>query len=144
MQESVVLLSMVPGIEAMWASSYFFYYNELIYIPLCVLLNFLSVLVFIKILDKGSLPKRVERFLERRKEKAMKRAEKWFQKYGNIVLFFLIALPLTGVGSYTGSFIGRVFDIKGKGFYLMLLGAISLSVVFGYLIGKIAGVFLLI
>jgi len=141
MNEWVVFLSMVPAIEAMWASSYFFFSNQLLYIPLCVLLNFLSVFAFVKILDKGMLPQKIERFLERRKEKAMKRAEKWFQKYGILTLFFLIALPLTGVGSYTGAFIGRVFQLKGMNFYLMILGAISLSVVFGFFIGAFAGVF---
>jgi uncharacterized membrane protein len=136
----VVLMSMVPAVEAMWTSSYFFYSGQFLYIPFCVILNFLAVVVFLKILDKGMLPKRVENFLQKRGNKAMQKAEKWFQMYGNIVLFFLIALPFTGIGSFTGSFIGRVFDLKGSRFYFMLLGAISLSVVFGYVIGNLAGV----
>jgi uncharacterized membrane protein len=82
----------------------------------------------------------VERFLEKKGEKAMKRAENWFHKYGNIVLFLLIALPFTGVGSFTGSFIGRVFELKGTRFYLMILGSICFSVVFGFLIGSFAGI----
>lgn len=132
---------MVPGIEAMWSSSYFFYSSQLLYVPLCVLLNFLGVLAFVKILEKGMLPQRVERFLERRKEKAVKRIESWFQKYGNFALFFLIALPFTGIGSYTGAFVGRVFELKGMAFYLMILGSICLSVAFGYFIGYFAGMF---
>jgi len=141
MNEFVVLLSMVPAIEAMWTSSYFFYTGQVFYIPLCVLLNFLAVALFIRILDGGMLPKRIERLLERRGKKAMKRAEKFFQKYGNVTLFFLIAMPFTGVGSFTGAFIGRVFGLEGRNFYLMLLGAISLSVFFGFLIGMFAGIF---
>jgi uncharacterized membrane protein len=135
MNEWIILLSMVPGIEAMGASVYFFCSGQLLYLPLCIILNFLGVLVFIKAMDRGMLPQRVERFLERRRERAAKRIENWFGRYGNVALFFLISLPLTGVGSYTGSFIGRVFELKGARFYLMLLAAISFSVVFGFFIG---------
>jgi uncharacterized membrane protein len=82
------------------------------------------------------LPQRVEGFLEKRRQKAIKRIEGWFGKYGNIALFLLIALPFTGVGSYSGAFIGRVFDLKGAKFYLMILAAISFSLLFGFLIGS--------
>ncbi len=141
MNEWVALLSMVPGIEAMWSSSYFFYSSQLLYIPFCVVLNFLAVFAFVKVLDKGMLPERIERLLERRREKAIKRVESWFHKYGNLALFLLIGLPFTGIGSYTGAFIGRVFELKGRTFYLMILGSICLSVLFGYFIGYSAGVF---
>lgn len=136
MNEWIVLLSIVPSIEAMWASVYFFCSGQFIYIPLAVLLNFMGVVTFVKLIDRGMIPKRIEAFLEKRREKAILRAEKWFQKYGNFVLFFLISLPLTGVGSYTGAFIGRVFELKGAKFYLMILVAISFSLVFGFLIGN--------
>jgi len=138
MNEWILLLSMVPAIEAMGASVYFFCSGQLLYLPLCVLLNFLGVTVFIKAMDRGMLPQRVEKFLERRREKAAKRIEGWFGRYGNIALFFLIAMPLTGIGSYSGAFIGRVFELKGAKFYLMILLAISFSLVFGFLIGSVA------
>ena len=138
MNEWILLLSMVPAIEAMGASVYFFCSGQLLYLPLCVLLNFLGVFVFIKAMDRGMLPQRVEKFLERRREKAAKRIEGWFGRYGNIALFFLIAMPLTGIGSYSGAFIGRVFELKGAKFYLMILLAISFSLVFGFLIGSVA------
>ena len=140
MNEWVILLSIVPAIEAMWTSSYFFFSNQVIYVPLCIILNFLGVVAFIKLLDKGMLPSRIEKFLERKGEKAMKRAECWFQKYGNFTLLILIALPFTGVGSYTGAFIGRIFELKGWSFYLMILCSITLSVIFGFLIGTFAGI----
>ncbi len=129
---------MVPGIEAMWSSSYFFCSGQSAYILLAILLNFAGVVTFVKLLDRGMVPKRIEGFLEKRRKKAMDRAEKWFGRYGNAVLFLLIAMPFTGVGSYTGAFIGRVFELKGARFYLMLLAAISFSVVFGFLIGTFA------
>ena len=138
MNEWIVLLSIVPGIEAMWSSAYFFCSGQLAYIPMAILLNFLGVVAFIKLLDRGMVPKRIESFLETRRKKAMDRAEKWFGRYGNIVLFFLIAMPFTGVGSYTGSFIGRIFELKGARFYLMILGAISFSVIFGFVLGTFA------
>ncbi len=141
MNEWVVLLSVVPAIEAMWASSYFFFSNQLAYVPLCIILNFLGVVAFLKILDKGMLPSRIERFLEKTAGKAMKKAEGWFQKYGNFTLLVLIALPFTGVGSYTGAFIGRIFELKGRMFYIMILGSITLSVAFGFFIGTFAGIF---
>jgi uncharacterized membrane protein len=96
----------------------------------------------VKLIDRGMLPPRIEKLLQRRAEKATMRVESWFQRYGNFSLFLLIALPFTGVGSYTGAFIGRVFQLKGTSFYLMILGSISMSVVFGYLIGALAGTFL--
>jgi uncharacterized membrane protein len=136
MNEWIVLLSIVPGIEAMWSSAYFFCSGQLAYIPLAILLNFAGVVAFIKLLDRGMVPQRIENFLEKRREKAAKRIEGWFGRYGNVALFFLIAMPFTGIGSYTGSFIGRIFELKGARFYLMLLAAISFSVVFGFLIGS--------
>jgi uncharacterized membrane protein len=138
MNEWIVLLSMVPGIEAMWSSAYFFCSGQPAYTILAILLNFASVVAFVKLLDMGMVPKRIEGFLEKRRKKAMERAEKWFKKYGNVVLFLLIAMPFTGVGSYTGSFIGRVFELKGLKFYLMVLSAISFSVAFGFLLGTFA------
>lgn len=135
MNEWILLLSMVPAIEAMGASIYFFCSNQLLYIPLCIILNFLGVVIFIKVIDRGMLPQRFGKFLENRREKAAKRIENWFGRYGNIALFFLIALPFTGIGSYSGAFIGRVFELKGAKFYLMILAAISFSLIFGFFIG---------
>jgi uncharacterized membrane protein len=136
MNEWILLLSMVPAIEAMGASVYFFCSGQLLYLPLCIILNFLGVAIFIKAMDRGMLPQRVEKFLERRRQKAAKRIEGWFGRYGNVALFFLIAMPLTGIGSYSGAFIGRVFELKGAKFYLMLLAAISFSLVFGFFMGR--------
>ena len=136
MNEWIVLLSIVPGIEAMWSSAYFFCSGQPAYILLAILLNFAGVVAFVQLLDRGMVPKRIESFLERRRKKAMDMAEKWFMRYGNAVLFLLIAMPFTGIGSYTGSFIGRVFELKGARFYLMILAAISFSVIFGFLIGS--------
>jgi uncharacterized membrane protein len=136
----MVLLSMVPGIEAMWSSAYFFCAGQLFYLPLCILLNFSGVVVFIKIMDREMLPERIEKFLEKRRQKTAKRIESWFGRYGNIALFLLIAFPLTGIGSYTGAFIGRIFELKGAKFYLMILLAISFSLVFGFFIGSAFGI----
>jgi uncharacterized membrane protein len=137
----IVLLSVVPAIEAMWTSSYFFYTGQLGYVPLCIILNFLGVALFVKLLDIGLVPKRIESFLEKKRNKAMKRAESWFGRYGLVALFLLIGLPFTGIGSYTGAFIGRVFQLKGAYFYAMLFLAISFSVIFGFLIGTFFNIY---
>ncbi len=123
---SMLLVSLVPGIEARGASIYFFCSNQLMLIPFAVALNFAGVMFFLKLLDAGKVPGRVESLIEKRAGKFAERIERWFERYGNITLFLLIALPSTGIGSYTGAFIGRVFGLEGAKFYTyILLGIIS-------------------
>ncbi len=130
----LLLLSAVPGIEAMWVSAYLICANSLYLVPVAIMINFIAVIVFMKIIDTYKLPERVERFVVRRTDNKIKRFEKWFSKYGYIVLFLLIALPLTGIGSYTGAFIGRVLGLKKHVFYISIFLGIAVSVVFAFLI----------
>lgn len=120
---------MVPGIEARGASIYFLCSNQYVFIPLTIALNFFAILVFVYLLDSARIPGRIERFLENRAKKKAKLLEKWFSKYGNLAVFLLIALPSTGIGSFTGAFIGRVFELSGRKFYLVILLAIILSLI---------------
>ena len=124
-----VFLSLIPGIEARGASFLLVCSNQWLLIPLAIVLNFVAIVVFIKILDAAKLPKKMENFLEKKLDKRIKKIESWFQKYGNYALFLLIALPLTGIGAFTGAFIGRVFGLKGTFFYFMIILAIILSII---------------
>ena len=127
-----LLLSMVPGIEARGSSIYFLCSNQAWLVPVTVFLNFIAVLVFIKVLELGHVPGRIESFLERRLDKYYQRVDGWFHRYGNLALFLLIALPSTGVGSFTGAFIGKAFDLRGRVFYLFLLLGIACSLVISF------------
>ncbi len=122
-----LLLSAVPGIEARGSSIYFLCSQNYAFIPLTVMINFIAILVFIRLLEMARVPRRVERFLERRAKKRVDFIEKLFEKYGNMAIFLLIALPSTGVGSFTGAFIGKVFELKGRLFYVSILLAIIFS-----------------
>ena len=127
-----LLLSIVPAIEARGAAFYFICAGSeyLAFILLAaVMLNFAAVIVFLKLLDRAMIPGRIERFLDNRVNKRIKRIESWFKRYGNLAIFLLIALPSTGIGSFTGAFIGRVFELRGKIFYLSVLAGIALSLV---------------
>ena len=130
----VILLAAVPGIEAMWSSAYLICSNSMNLVPLAIVINFLAVMAFIKIIDNYKLPVKVENFIERRVNSRIKKFEKWFSKYGYVVLLILIGLPLSGVGSYTGAFIGRVLGLKKHIFYLCVFLGISFSVTFAFLI----------
>ena len=124
-----LLLSIIPGIEARGASFLLVCSNQWLLIPLAVVLNFAAVLVFIKIIDTAKLPGSIEDFLKRKMKKHTARIENWFQRYGNYAIFLLIALPSTGIGSFTGAFIGRVFGLKGTFFYSMIMLATILSII---------------
>ena len=130
----ILLLSLVPGIEARGASIYFFCSNQPLFIPFSVVLNFLGVCLFLKLLDAGKIPRRIEKFMERRAGKVIRKTERWFSKHGNIAIFFLIALPSTGIGSYTGAFIGRIFGLQGKTFYTYIFLAILSSLALAFVI----------
>ncbi len=126
---TALLLSVVPAIEARGASLYFICTGKYWLVPVAVALNFFAVLAFLWLLDKAVVPARIERFLEKRAKKIMPKAEQWFKKYGNIAIFLLVALPSTGIGSFTGAFIGRIFGLKGRIFYLAIVAGIALSLV---------------
>ena len=132
MNELVLLLSAVPAIEARGASVYFIYSGQWFFIPLTVVVNFLAVLLFMKLLDMGKIPNRLESFMQRRMDKAYRRIEKWFEKYGNVAILLLIALPSTGVGSFTGAFIGRAFGLKSRMFYASIFLGIALSLAISF------------
>lgn len=134
MNEVIVFLAMVPGIEAMWASVYFLCSKQEFLLPLAIILNFVSVFIFLKIIDKALLPERIEKFLERRLNKKIIKFEGWFQRYGSIVLIALIALPFSGIGSFTGALIGRVFELNKKKLYLSVLIGIALSLLPAFII----------
>ncbi len=134
-----VLLSMVPGIEARGAGLYLACLGHHALIPFAILLNFISAAAFVMLLDSGRVPERVETLLERRSKKLAKRIESFFSRYGNVAIFLLIALPSTGVGSYTGAFIGRVFGLRNRLLYLSLFAGICVSVVAGILVAYAFG-----
>ena len=134
MNEILILLSMVPSIEAMWVSVYFLCSKQEFLLPFTIILNFISVLIFLKIIDAALLPEKIEKFLERRLNKKIIIFEKWFQRYGTIVLIVLIAMPFSGVGSFTGALIGRVFELNKKRLYLSVFLGISLSLLPSFII----------
>jgi uncharacterized membrane protein len=129
-----VLLSAVPGIEAMWASAYLICAGSAQLIPFTIIVNFVSVSIFIKIVDTIRLPVKVEGFIARRVNSRIKKFEKWFGRYGYVILFVLISLPFSGIGSFTGAFIGRVLGLRKHVFYLYIFLGIAFSVVFAFLI----------
>ncbi|MBI5347074.1 MAG: small multi-drug export protein [Candidatus Aenigmarchaeota archaeon] len=126
---SALFISAVPGLEARAAALYMMCTGNFILIPAAVLINFIAVLIFLRLLDSALVPERVERFLKKRARKAMHKAERWFKKYGNIAIFLLVALPSTGIGSFSGAFIGRIFGLRGYAFYLAIIFGIALSLI---------------
>ncbi len=134
MSEYSVFLSLVPGIEAMWTSAYLICSSRYSLIPLAVVLNFISVFVFIKLLDASKLPSIVNKFLEQKIYKKMNKLENWFNKYGSYAILLLISLPLSGIGSFSGAFIAKVFGISGFKLYSIIFISILLSLVPAFLI----------
>ncbi len=132
MNELFLILSMVPAIEARGASVYFLCSGQMFLIPFTVMLNFLAVMIFVKLLELGKVPNRIESLMERRMEKVYHRVEGWFERYGNITVFLLVALPSTGVGSFTGAFIGRSMGLRKRIFYASILAGIVLSLVISF------------
>lgn len=124
-----LIISAVPGLEARASTVYFVCSNSYYLIPVAIIINFIAVIVFIKLMDKFGLPFALERFLKKRLSKKMDKIENWFRKYGDVAIFLLIALPASGVGSYSGAFLGRIFGLKGKKFYLSILLAIAASII---------------
>src|SRR3989344_6541655 len=127
MNEFVLLLSMIPGIEAMWASAYFICSSQFVLVPITVALNFFAVFVFLRLIDRALLPERIERFLQKRLDSKVRTFERWFQGYGMIVLIALVALPFSGIGSFTGALIGRVFGLSERKVFLSEFLGIALS-----------------
>ena len=101
-------------------------------VPLTVILNFIAVAVFIRLLELGKVPNVLESFLERRAGKAFDRVERWFERHGNMAIFLLIALPSTGIGSFTGAFIGRTLGLRSRVFYFSVFFGIALSLVISF------------
>jgi len=129
-----VLLAAVPGIEAMWASAYLICAGALALVPLAILINFAAVVIFVHVVERVGLPARLERFLEHRVNSRVKRFEAWFSRYGYAVILVLVALPLSGIGSYTGAFIGRTLGLRRPVFYVCIFLGIVVSVLFAFLI----------
>ena len=125
---------MVPGIEAMWTSVYFLCSSQFLLLPFTVIMNFIAVIIFIKIVDMALLPERIEKFLEKRLNKKIIKFERWFQSYGSIVIVAAIALPFSGVGSFTGAIIGRIFGLDKKKLHLAVFLGIVLSVLPAFII----------
>ncbi|MBI3190697.1 small multi-drug export protein [archaeon] len=129
-----VLFSVVPGVEAMWSSAMLICLDAEYMIPLAIILNFAATVVFLEIVDRYGLPRKVESFIERKVNNRIKKFEKWFSRYAYVVIFILVGLPFTGVGSYTGAFIGRVLGLKKPLLFVSILLGIILSVTFSYMI----------
>jgi len=127
-----LLLSAVPAIEARGASIYFLCSGQWVFVPVTVAINFIAVLLFLKMLDMGRVPNRIESFFRRKAGRAFRRAEKLFERYGNIAIFLLIALPSTGIGSFTGAFIGRSLGLKGRVFYFSVFMGIVMSLAIAF------------
>ena len=127
-----LLLSAVPAIEARGSSIYFLCSSQPMLVPLTVLINFLAVVAFIKILELGKVPNLIESFLERRAGKVFERVERWFERHGNLAVLLLIAIPSTGVGSFTGAFIGRSLGLRNRVFYLSIFLGITLSLAISF------------
>ncbi len=130
-----LLIAAVPGLEARASTVYFVCSHSYYWIPLAIVINFIAVVAFIKIIDRFHVPDFVERLLRKRMRKNVDRVERWFTKYGDIAIFLLIALPANGVGSFSGAFIGRVFGLRGFWFYASVLAAIALSLIPAFFVG---------
>jgi len=132
---AVLLLSFVPALEARVPTIYFVCSNQLLLIPVAVLLNFLGVVAFISIIDRTPLSEKVNNFMTKKTGSKRHKIKSWFDKYGNAAMFLMIGLPSTGVGSYTGAFLGRALGLKGVVFYLSVLAGILISIIPAILIG---------
>jgi len=132
---TILLLSMVPAIEARVPTIYFVCSGQWLLIPLAVLLNFFGTVVFVSVIDRTSISARVNRFMEKKTGSKRQKIKKWFDKYGNAAMFMVIGLPSTGVGSYSGAFLGRVLGLKGRIFYASILLGIIVSLIPAVLIG---------
>jgi uncharacterized membrane protein len=130
-----LLLSMIPAIEARGATVYFVCSNQVIFIPAVIVLNFIGVLFFLFIIDRVSIPKKINMWLKRNLNKKKQKADSWFAKYGNLFIFLLVGLPSTGIGSYSGALLGRIFGLRGKVFYLTLIGGIIISLLPAVVLG---------
>jgi uncharacterized membrane protein len=129
-----LILAIVPGIEAMWSSTYLICSNAINLIPFSILINFVGVVIFITIIDNFGLPKKLEHFLVKRAGNRISKFEKWFARYGYIILLLLVGLPLTGVGSYTGAFIGRTLGLRKHTLYIAVFLGIVISAMFAFLL----------
>jgi len=129
-----VSMAVVPGVEAMWSSAILICLDKEYMIPLAVIMNFIATVVFLEVVDRFGIPKKLEGFIENRVNNMIKKFEKWFSKYAYVVMFLLIGMPFTGIGSYTGAFIGRVLGLKKPMFYVSIFLGIMLSVIFSYMI----------
>jgi uncharacterized membrane protein len=129
-----LLLAAVPGIEAMWSSAYLICANAADLIPFSIAINFIAVLAFLWVIDRYGLPAKVEHLLAKRAGARIKKFEKWFARYGYVILLALIGLPLTGIGSYTGAFIGRTLGLKKHTLYATIFAGIVVSALFAFLI----------
>ena len=127
-----LLLSMVPAIEARGSSIYFLCAGQPLMVPITVILNFIAVVVFIKLLEWGKVPNVLESFLERRSGRVFDRVERWFERHGNLAIFLLIAVPSTGIGSFTGAFIGRTLGLRNRVFYISVFFGIALSLAISF------------
>jgi uncharacterized membrane protein len=130
-----LLLSMVPAIEARGSTIFLVCSNQWMLIPIAVALNFFATLIFVYIVNKSSLPNRLNNFFKKRAEKRKEKADRLFAKYGNVAVFLLVGVPSTGIGSFTGALIGRMMGLKGKVFYLSILGGIIISLIPALLLG---------
>lgn len=129
-----VLLSAVPGIEAMWTSVYLICSQNSYLIPLAVIINFISVSIFTKLLDASKIPKTVSNYLENKLNKKMKKIENLSNKYGSYAILILIGLPLSGIGSFSGAFIAKVLGINGGKLYIVIFLGIIMSLAPAFLI----------
>ena len=129
------IVSAIPGLEARASTVYFVCSGAYHLIPVAIVINFVAVIAFIKIIDRFGLPGGIEKFLKKRLDRKMDRIERWFGRYGDTAIFLLIALPASGIGSYSGAFLGRVFGLKGVWFYASILLAIVVSLLPAFFIG---------
>ncbi|MBS3056770.1 MAG: hypothetical protein J4473_05040 [Candidatus Aenigmarchaeota archaeon] len=123
-----LLSSMVPAFEARGASLFFICTKQIEFVVISIILNFIGVIIFLKIMDATMLPEKLNSYIQSKNSKIMKRIEPWFEKHGNFALFLLLALPGTGIGSYTAGFIGKFFRTNTTLFYVLLFSAIIISV----------------
>jgi len=132
---AALLLALVPAIEARVPTIYFVCSGQWLLIPIAVLLNFFGTIVFVALIDRTSLSTRIHGFMTKKTGSKREKIKKLFDKYGSAGMFLLIGLPSTGVGSYSGAFLGRVLGLKGRIYYSSILLGILISLVPAILIG---------
>lgn len=116
---SMAALSLIPWVEAKGGVLYGYYQGLPLWMifTICVGLNLLAIPLVSFLWEKSLIPGTLRKWLEKKLQKEMIRAENWFNKYGIYTLAFFIGIPLTGLGLYSGTFVAKMMGLDRKQVY---------------------------